>query len=406
MHLFWFASTLCAILAEPISAVDKCLSNDSDVRNLTDRYVVTLKQKVNLTEHILHIESVTIGRTQGDNLRCEGVVRRYEMPGFKGYAGFFSKSIIDRLKENPEIDTIEPDQAWNMVLPPREPPRHRAGYSLSLISHRRIMINSNEYSYDPQAMTGTYAYVLGTGINIRHAEFEGRASLGYNAVNIGDQVSLDVNGEGTHIAGIIGSRTYGVVKGCHLIAVKAYHHPHWAVVSQVLDAYIWAANNMIDSRRTQKGVIMLPVTGRFSKALSKAINSAFRDGVSTVDCAGNKNKEISARPGESSYAITVSATDESRRRAQFANWGRGVNMYAPGTWIVSTTPRSKHATGVRSGTAQAAAHVAGLILYFKRLHTLPDAHGTKVYLLRQALDGVVQEPDGKRRPFAYNGSGR
>ena len=61
-------------------------------------------------------------------------------------------------------------------------------------------------------------YVIDTGINIKHKEFGGRAMWG-KTIPLDDE-DIDGNGHGTHCAGIIGSKAYGVAKKARLIAVK------------------------------------------------------------------------------------------------------------------------------------------------------------------------------------------
>ncbi|KAF5543905.1 serine protease precursor [Fusarium mexicanum] len=73
------------------------------------------------------------------------------------------------------------------------------------------------YTHDESAGEGTCIYVLDTGTAIDHPEFEGRARFAQNFV---DNADLDANGRGTHIAGTIGSKTYGVAKKTQLFAVK------------------------------------------------------------------------------------------------------------------------------------------------------------------------------------------
>jgi hypothetical protein len=61
-------------------------------------------------------------------------------------------------------------------------------------------------------------YVIDTGIAINHPEFEGRATFAANFA--GDGTNTDDNGHGTHCAGTVGSKTYGVAKNTKLFAVK------------------------------------------------------------------------------------------------------------------------------------------------------------------------------------------
>lgn len=93
-----------------------------------------------------------------------------------------------------------------------------APWGLGSISHRKP--NFTDYIYNPNGGAGTYAYVVDSGLEIAHVEFEGRAQLGYNAVAGTDFV--DNYGHGTHVAGTIGSRAYGVAKKATLISVKVF----------------------------------------------------------------------------------------------------------------------------------------------------------------------------------------
>ena len=96
--------------------------------------------------------------------------------------------------------------------------QENATWGLGSISHRAP--NSTEYLYDESAGEGTWAYVLDTGIYIEHEEFEGRAHLGYNAFpNLAFE---DTDVHGTHCAGTIASRKYGVAKKANVIDVKVF----------------------------------------------------------------------------------------------------------------------------------------------------------------------------------------
>ena len=60
----------------------------------------------------------------------------------------------------------------------------QVGYSLSQICHceRRTTTDDDRYTYDQTAGVGTYAYMVDSGIYVKHKEFGDRAKLEYNAI--------------------------------------------------------------------------------------------------------------------------------------------------------------------------------------------------------------------------------
>lgn len=84
------------------------------------------------------------------------------------------------------------------------------------ISH--LKNTSTTYTYDSTQGSGSCAYVVDTGIYTQHPEFEGRATFLANFA--GDGSNTDGNGHGTHCAGTVGSKTYGIAKKVNLYAVK------------------------------------------------------------------------------------------------------------------------------------------------------------------------------------------
>lgn len=102
-----------------------------------------------------------------------------------------------------------------------------------------------------QRCAGTYAYVVDSGINVNHVEFESRASLAYNAAG-GSHV--DSIGHGTHVAGTIGGKTYGVAKKTNLLSVKVFQGES-SSTSIILDGFNWAVNDIVSKGRTKKAAI-------------------------------------------------------------------------------------------------------------------------------------------------------
>jgi oryzin len=110
---------------------------------------------------------------------------------------------------------------------------------------------SDIYTYDNSAGQGSFAYVVDSGVNIDHVEFEGRASRGYNAVG---GVHDDTLGHGTHVAGIAAGRTYGVAKLANIIDVKVFVG-RTASTTIIIDGYQWAVNNIIATGRQSRAII-------------------------------------------------------------------------------------------------------------------------------------------------------
>jgi oryzin len=120
---------------------------------------------------------------------------------------------------------------------------------LAAISHRKR--GSTDYVYDSSAGEGTYAYVIDSGILVEHEDFEGRASMAYNAIG---GSNTDVMGHGTFVAGIIGSKTYGVAKKTQLVGVKIYD-TQGSQLSVFMNALNWTVNDIISKKREGKSVI-------------------------------------------------------------------------------------------------------------------------------------------------------
>ena len=285
--------------------------------------------------------------------------------------------------------------------------QEKAGYGLGLISHAQIRPGSmSQYVYDASAGKGTYAYVVGSGINVDHKGFEKRASCGYNAFHPEDKDFEDEYGQGTAVAGVIGSKEYGVAKQTNLIAVKVLHRTRGSL-SLILEGYQWAVRDLRKQKRMHNGLIAVTIYGPSSKAFDRAVNVAAGRGVTTIACAGDLGKDARMSPGAPT-AIAVSATNDMRRKPAWANWGDDhVDIFAPGVKIRSTGIRSSTAVLTISGTSVAAAYVAGIVLYFKGLSgsSLDDAFAVKKFLLKHSLSNTAELKNGKTAPFAYNGSG-
>lgn len=158
-------------------------------------------------------------------------------------------------------------------------------------------VGSSPFSYrydDNAAGEGVIAYVIDTGINDRHVEFEGRASKGPKFVKTwierGQTISdEDKDGHGTHCAGTIGSAAYGVAKKVEIIGIKVFNDDAspGATNADIISAIEYVVSEY--KRHGKKSVINMSLGGGPSAALDLAVAAAVRSGVVVCVAAGNSN---------------------------------------------------------------------------------------------------------------------
>ena len=265
---------------------------------------------------------------------------------------------------------------------------------------------ASSYIYDANAGKDTWAYILDTGIRTTHVEFEGRASFGFNALE--NTEDIDRFGHGTHVAGIIGSKTYGVAKKTNLIAVKIYDMTTSA--SAVISGFQWAVKDIVSKNRTSSAVINMSIAGLGSDLFDAAVTEGWKQGVLSVGAAGNMNADAANySPGRSTEVLTVGNVNASDWRAQGwdgSNYGPAVDIWAAGVNIPSTYYLSDTDTKNMTGTSMAAPAVAGLVSYLRSVEGKMSAEAVKARVLALATPGRVIDGKGAANLLAYNGNGR
>jgi subtilisin family serine protease len=106
--------------------------------------------------------------------------------------------------------------------------------------------------------------------------------------------------------------------------------------------------------------------------------------------------------------ITVAATDRNDARglwqAGFAsNFGEIVDIFAPGTNILSAGYTSNSATATQTGTSMASPHVAGLAAYLISLEGLSTPSAVLERLIALSTTGTVTGLNGSPNRLAFNG---
>jgi subtilisin family serine protease len=226
-----------------------------------------------------------------------------------------------------------------------------ASWGLDRIDQRDLPLDGR---FEPGgAGAGLHAYVIDTGLDVGHVEFAGRVGEGFSAT--GDGLRDDV-GHGTHVAGTIGGATFGV-------ATRVLLHPVRVLVqgsgsdSDVIAGVDWVTEHA--QRNGWPAVANMSLGGGVSPALDLAVCNSIRAGVTYAVAAGNDSRDAcDESPARIVQAIAAGATDRADRRSSFSNVGGCVEVFAPGSDIVSA--RNGGGSATLSGTSMASPHVAGV----------------------------------------------
>ena len=198
---------------------------------------------------------------------------------------------------------------------------------------------------------------------------------------VADNDPMDVNGHGTHCAGIAGAITNngvgvaGVSWGCSIMSLRigwlsndgnGYGYSTW--MSQ---AFMYAGDNGAKAANLSYGT---------SRAVLEGALYAFEHDVAIATSAGNDNVIIGDALGTVPWALTVTAVDNYNVKTDYSCFGPDANIAAPGGFGLSEGIMSLKPGGFlirKSGTSMASPVVAG-VLGLVRSH-FPDMTASEAY---------------------------
>ena len=339
------------------------------VESVLGRYVVTLRDTVTDPRAVAGEQAKLLG----------GAVEQVFGSALKGYSASLPGALLSRLLGDARVLSVEPDARVSLSAVQVNPPG-----GLDRIDQRALPL-SGSYVYSTGG-GGVRAYVIDTGVKANHPEFMGRVTTGFNVLNRSTDTS-DCYGHGTHVAGILGSSTYGVAKAATIVPVKAFGCDGTSSLSAIIAGIDWAT---ADHKVGQPAVANLSFNAGASSALDRAVLALSNDGVAVAAAAGNDTGDACASsPGRVAQVLTVAASDAADAMAPFSNGGRCIDLFAPGVGVLSTDSRSNGAR-LLSGTSMAAPHVAGA-LAIEMGRPLTTAATAQNRLLGRVTTGVLTD---------------
>jgi len=366
-----------------------------DISNVVPgKYVVKLRTGVAAANFV---KATSLRRNDGVLSALSDQVGHIFTTVYSGFGVSLDDNQLRALDASPEVEYIEPEQIFKtqgQVQP-------NADWGLARTSTRNQLSGSEyNYYYRSSSGRGVTVYVIDTGINVNHEEFEGRAAHAYNAVIL--EGNGDGHGHGTHVAGTVAGKTYGVAKQAQVRDVKVLAGSLGGIG---MTSWITSGIDYVARNAPAKSVINMSLGGSASTAIDDAVAAAIARGITTVVAAGNSEANAcTASPARVPAAITVAASDVNDGSAYFTNFGSCVDTYAPGVAIRSAWIGSTTATNTISGTSMASPHVAGLAALLIAEHNLETPAAVEARMQDKitvgALTGV---PAGTANKLIFNG---
>ncbi|MGQ0630871.1 MAG: S8 family peptidase [Sporichthyaceae bacterium] len=351
------SAAVAAQTSTPTSEEPAAQTPESEI--IPDRYIVTIEADAT---------NADVREVRNDATADGAQVHHTYNDSVNGFAATMTPEELAAFRAEHPRARITPDQTVQVSETP---------YGLDRIDQRAVPLDG-AFSL-PATGAGVTAFVIDTGIRATHREFGGRVAPGFTAIDDGNGTTDPVFcrgtgdgrgvGHGTHVAGTLGGASLGVAPGVTLVPVRVLG----CNGSGAFSAVIAGVEYVSDWKRKNSGspaVANMSLGAGDYQPLDAAIRASVALGVTYVVAAGNEGGADACKytPGRVTEAITVAATDSSDRRASYSNVGRCVDIFAPGTSILSASQASDTGERYQDGTSMATPHVAGAVATYLQLN--------------------------------------
>ncbi|MFD6874959.1 MULTISPECIES: S8 family serine peptidase [unclassified Streptomyces] len=383
------ATALPASAAGSTAVAQGVIENAGAAGTVPGSYIITLKDSV--------ARSVTPGGKAVAE-RYGARIERIYSAALNGYSAELSETQARKLAGDPAVKSVVQNSV--VAIDGRATQPDPPSWGLDRIDQRALPLNQS-FSHPDQAGEGVTAYIIDTGVRISHSDFGGRASDGFDAIDK-DNTAQDGNGHGTHVAGTVAGSLYGVAKKAAIVGIRVLDDSGSGTVAQVVAGIDWVTQNAV-----KPAVANMSLGGRANSALDTAVRNSIASGITYAVAAGNESTDASTRsPARVVEALTVGATNSSDGKASYSNFGNILDVFAPGSSIVSAWNSDDHASEEISGTSMAAPHVTGAAALHLSQHPRSTPAEVAEGLVAAATPDVVAGPgSGSPNLLLYAGDG-
>ncbi|WP_258903848.1 S8 family peptidase [Actinokineospora sp. UTMC 2448] len=309
---------------------------------VADRYIVALKDRT----AAVSASAAALANSYG------GQVKYTYEHAMRGFSLVIGERQARRLAADPRVEFVEQVTMARAADTQTNPP-----WGLDRIDQRDRPLNQS-YTYPSQGGTGVTVYIIDSGTRMTHRDFTGRITAGPDFID-NDTNPSDCNGHGTHVAGSAAGTTYGVAKKARIVPVRVLDCAGSGPWDTVVRAVDWVTANA-----AKPAVVNMSLGGSGTQtALESAVRRSIASGVTYTLAAGNSDSDAcNFTPARTPEAITVGNSTSSDTRYTGigpSNYGRCLDIWAPGASILSAWHTGDTATNTISGTSMASPHVAG-----------------------------------------------
>jgi subtilisin family serine protease len=302
-----------------------------------------------------------------------------------GFAARLTRAQVDRLRaragvlgveEDRRVVPLDPNQRQELTEGDQPDPPN---WGLDRIDQRTLPL---DHRYATKATgEGVTVYVLDTGVDVAHPQFEGRAQWVLNTVDTND---TDCDGHGTVVAGIAASRDYGVAKKAQIRAVKVLDCTGAGTLSSLL-----AGIDHVATHAQAPAVAVMSWSYGPSEVLLSAVAGLVGKGVFVASSAGNSGADdCTVAPRAFPGVLVVANSTIEDLRATSSSTGHCVDIYAPGTSIRAPVPGGGIAS--YTGTSMAAPHAVGVAALYKQTYGDAPSNVIEKWIIDHATPGVVR----------------